>query len=202
MNDKKKKNKTIIKSILGAVLTVAIFTSMYFGISYVRDKNAELTAPNNTETIEYIEYTRDKSAKSKATTDAQENNVSTTKKQSKEQTTLFTPTEYVAPTMPENRPLTAEEKQWVINNFLEEFKNYGVAEGYYYKEVGPDYSFSGNGKRLTQNNYKKEAGNKHLIELLAKNTEYIVYRFDDEGDKTIFYYECRGSRYREMNQEN
>lgn len=198
----KKKNKIIIKSVLGAVLTVAIFISMYFGINYVRDKNAELTAPNNTETLEYIEYTRDKSEKSRTTTDTKGNDTSAAKNQSKEQTTLFTPTEYVAPTMPEDRPLNAEEKQWVIENFLEEFKKYGVPDTYYYKEVGADYKFNGNGTRLTQNNYKKQVGNKHLIELLAKDTVSVFYRFDDEGNRTIFHYECHSKGYKEFNQEN
>lgn len=83
---------------------------------------------------------------------------------------------------------------------MEEFKNKGANKDYYYKEAPADYEFSGNGMKLTQNNYKEKAGNKHLIDLLAKDTTYVLYRFVDTDDLTILYYECHTNRPKDFEQ--
>ena len=171
-------------------------------VSLVRDENGEIVTGEDGKAMTTVvdgvttaksnsnDNTTTKQTTTKQTTTKK---VTTTKKQTttKKVTTTKkeTTTKKAETTQNIAKPLTASQKQWVLDNWFNKFPEQGAADDFEIFELddanGTNWSVS-----LTQGNYKS------MVELLSDDTglskgcRLVVYYWEDTDTKSILHYKC------------
>lgn len=98
-------------------------------------------------------------------------------------------------TQSSNKPLTASQKKWVIDNWFRQFPKYGAESGFTVVEMD-----STNGLNsyinINQGNYKSESqvggiiNDTDYMRFLANGCEEVWYYWKDTSTESVLYYKC------------
>lgn len=174
----------------GKAVTTVVATDDKTSSIKASDADKASDKASSSTTTKKASNTASSSATTKKTTTANKTN-NTTKKT----TTTKKVTTTKATTQNLNKPLTASQKQWVIDNWFGKFPQYGAASGFRIVEMS-----STNGLtsyiNVNQGNYKSESqiggiiNDSDYMKYLANGCTVVRYYWKDTSTESVLYYKC------------